>query len=144
MPVVSFEDCLAVCRPVPGPCSAVGCWRCPRCSPGFWAALCSLQCSCGSTEPSARLARAACGAETAKGGFICPAAISQAVSGHSWINLGVTAIRTVSSVGFSDLRHALECRYKNKYRHEMVPPNHTFSYCAINGSCLSSFRDLEV
>lgn len=91
MPVVSFENSLDGCRNlhcqavqcgVVGtvPVVAVGlCPRCPRCSPAFPSSLCSLQCSWWSTGSSAWLGKAGWGAEKAKDGFICTAAITQAV-----------------------------------------------------------------
>lgn len=114
MPVVSFESPLDGCRNLL--CSAVSWLQLQRGVPDLPCALCSAL--GGSTESSAWLGKAAWAAEKEKDGFTCTAATAQAVEGRSWINLGVTAIRTVSSVGFSDLRHALECIYKNKYRLE--------------------------
>lgn len=39
--------------------------------------------------------------------------VSRLFEGHPWINLRVTAVVTVSSVGFSDLRHDREGIYQN-------------------------------
>lgn len=64
--------------------------------------------------------------------------VSRLFEGHPWLNLHVTAVITVSSVGFSDLRHDLEGIYQNKIEievsilieHVMVPPNNSlFMLC---------------